>query len=53
MILLLAKSLFAGAMLGAVFTLLHLPIPAPNVLAGVFGIIGVYAGYAAVNWLWP
>lgn len=45
----LFKSLIAGAVCGIVFSLAGLPIPAPPVLAGVVGIIGVFAGYVLVQ----
>ena len=38
------KSLLAGMACGAVFALLRLPTPAPPVLAGVVGIVGVVLG---------
>lgn len=41
-------SLMTGAVMGAVFSLLKLPVPAPQVFAGVAGIIGIWAGYALV-----
>lgn len=41
-------SLGTGAVMGAVFSLLKLPVPAPQVFAGVAGIIGIWAGYAIV-----
>ena len=34
----------AGAILGAIFEKLDLPIPAPPVLSGVLGIFGVIVG---------
>lgn len=37
-------SIVAGAALGFVFRALKLPLPAPSVLAGVIGILGVYLG---------
>lgn len=40
-----AMSLVAGAVLGFVFALMRLPIPAPPTLAGVLGIIGITVGY--------
>ena len=49
--LLLIKSLLTGLVVGALFTLLRLPIPAPGVLAGVIGIVGIYLGYILVTWL--
>lgn len=45
------KATLAGMACGVVFSLLKLPIPAPPVLAGVMGIVGVFAGYVLVNWL--
>ena len=37
-------ALLAGAILGAIFEKLDLPIPAPPVLSGVLGILGVILG---------
>lgn len=45
------KATLAGMACGVVFSLLKLPIPAPPVLAGVMGIVGVFLGYMLVNWL--
>ena len=39
------KSTLAGIFVGALFTLLKLPIPAPPVLSGVLGIFGVWLGH--------
>lgn len=38
-------ALFTGAMVGIVFNLTSLPVPAPAKLSGVMGIVGIYAGY--------
>ena len=38
-----------GVMVGAVFTLLKLPLPAPPALAGVLGIVGMYLGHLLVG----
>ncbi|MFT4889333.1 MAG: XapX domain-containing protein [Halobacteriales archaeon] len=38
-------ALLTGAIVGVVFNLTELPVPAPAKLAGVTGIIGIYAGY--------
>lgn len=35
-------SLLTGGFVGVLFTLLKLPIPAPPVLSGIMGIVGVY-----------
>jgi len=45
------KATLAGMACGVVFSLLRLPIPAPPVLAGVMGIVGVFAGYVLINWI--
>jgi XapX domain-containing protein len=44
-------SFLTGAVVGGIFTLLKLPLPAPSVLAGIIGIFGVYAGMVLVNFL--
>lgn len=38
-------ALLAGLVLGFVFAKLRLPAPAPLVLAGVVGIIGIWLGF--------
>ncbi|HBC3440384.1 TPA: XapX domain-containing protein [Vibrio parahaemolyticus] len=40
----LLTALATGAFVGALFSFLKLPIPAPPVLSGVIGILGVYLG---------
>lgn len=45
----LIKSFVVGAITGAVFSFFSLPIPAPTVLAGIFGIFGIYIGYVLVK----
>jgi XapX domain-containing protein len=45
------KVFIVGLVLGAVFTLLKLPIPAPGVLAGVIGIFGIYLGMVIIKYL--
>jgi XapX domain-containing protein len=44
-------SLVAGLVVGILFTLLKLPIPAPPVLSGIMGIVGVYLGSVIVNFI--
>ncbi|MEH7441438.1 DUF1427 family protein [Bacillus sp. JJ1122] len=44
-------SLLAGLLVGVVFKFLKLPLPAPPVLAGVLGIVGVYLGGLAGEWI--
>lgn len=41
----------AGFVVGMLFTLLKLPIPAPPVLSGVMGIVGVYSGSVFFNFI--
>jgi len=43
------KSFGTGFVVGVVFALLHLPIPAPSVLAGVMGIVGIFMGYVLIK----
>ncbi|OXU10386.1 XapX domain protein [Citrobacter braakii] len=45
------NSRIAGAIIGFIFTLIKLPIPAPTVWPGVFGIIGVLSGNQIFNYL--
>ncbi|MBT8036478.1 MAG: DUF1427 family protein [Verrucomicrobiae bacterium] len=42
-------SLVTGFIVGLLFTGLKMPLPAPNALAGVMGIVGIYLGHIA----WP
>ena len=45
----LFKAFGVGAVVGIIFSLLKLPIPAPPVLAGILGIAGIYAGMIIVQ----
>lgn len=42
-------SLLTGVAVGALFTFLKFPLPAPNALAGVLGVVGIYLGMVVVN----
>ncbi|MDR0734205.1 MAG: DUF1427 family protein [Elusimicrobiota bacterium] len=42
-------ALLTGIITGAIFTLIKLPLPAPNALPGILGIVGIYIGYLAVG----
>jgi XapX domain-containing protein len=44
-------SLLTGGIVGALFTFLKLPLPAPPALAGIMGIVGIYLGAKLVDWL--
>ncbi|MDN3681451.1 DUF1427 family protein [Vibrio tapetis subsp. quintayensis] len=41
----------AGFVVGVLFSAIKLPIPAPPVLSGVMGIVGVYFGGIAYQWI--
>lgn len=40
----LVLALLAGLIVGSIFKLLKLPLPAPPVLPGIMGIVGIYLG---------
>jgi len=44
-------ALVAGIIVGVVFKALKLPLPAPPVLAGIMGILGIYLGGMGYDWL--
>jgi len=44
-------SFLTGFLTGFIFSLLKLPIPAPQSIAGVMGIIGIFVGYFFYVWL--
>ena len=37
-------ALLAGIIVGVVFKIIRLPLPAPPVLPGILGIVGIYVG---------
>ncbi|WLR51369.1 DUF1427 family protein [Bacillus tianshenii] len=37
-------SLIAGIFVGILFKVIRLPLPAPPVLSGILGIVGIYLG---------
>lgn len=41
-------SILSGFIVGVVFALFKLPIPAPPALSGILGIVGIYLGYKFV-----
>ena len=47
----IVMALLAGLVVGVLFSLLRLPIPAPPMLSGVMGIVGVYLGAMGYHWL--
>lgn len=44
-------ALLTGLLTGALFKFLQIPIPAPPNLAGIMGIVGIYAGFKLVETL--
>ncbi|MCK8817835.1 DUF1427 family protein [Natroniella sulfidigena] len=42
-------STLSGAVVGALFSFLSLPVPAPPNLAGVMGVVGIYLGFIIMN----
>jgi XapX domain-containing protein len=42
-------SLITGAVCGSVFGLFGLPVPAPPVISGLMGIVGLWIGFKIVN----
>lgn len=48
-IFLAIKGMIAGVIIGAIFERLKLPIPAPPVLSGVLGVLGVIVGTLVVK----
>lgn len=42
-------SLFTGAICGAVFAIFKLPVPAPTVIPGLLGILGIFLGYRIIS----
>lgn len=44
-------SLATGALVGVIFSLLKLPLPAPPVISGIAGIVGIYLGGLGYSWI--
>lgn len=44
-------ALTTGIIVGVVFSFLKLPLPAPPVLAGIMGILGIYLGGLGYQWI--
>jgi XapX domain-containing protein len=44
-------ALCTGFLAGAVFAAVGVPIPAPPTITGVLGIVGIYLGFRAVDYL--
>ncbi len=44
-------SLSTGLLVGIIFGLLSLPIPAPEKAEGILGIIGIFLGYLIIKYI--
>ncbi|AZR74052.1 XapX domain-containing protein [Anoxybacter fermentans] len=44
-------STFTGMVVGVIFTVFKLPLPAPPTLASVMGVVGIFLGYILVKFL--
>jgi len=44
-------ALISGMIVGGVFSLIKLPIPAPSNIAGVMGIVGIFLGYVLIKFI--
>ena len=44
-------ALLAGFIVGLLFSIIRLPVPAPPVLSGVMGIVGIYLGSITYQWV--
>ena len=44
-------SLLTGTIVGIIFSVLKLPLPAPPVISGIVGIVGIYLGSVICQWV--
>ena len=47
----ISLALLAGIIVGILFSLLKLPLPAPPVLSGIPGNVGIHLGGTAYSWI--
>lgn len=45
----MVQALILGTIVGAVFAVFKMPVPAPATFAGVLGILGLYGGWTLVG----
>ncbi len=45
------QALGLGLLIGATFAVVRLDVPAPATLAGIAGVVGLWAGWAALSWI--
>jgi XapX domain-containing protein len=43
------RALATGVVVGAIFGLFKLPVPAPQVSAGIAGVVGLWLGFALIS----
>ncbi|KUP04084.1 XapX domain-containing protein [Bacillus coahuilensis m2-6] len=46
-------SLITGMIVGFLFAVFRLPIPAPPAFAGIMGIVGIYLGFKLFEYVQP
>ena len=44
-------ALATGILVGVIYSLFKLPLPAPPVLSGIVGIFGIYVGGLGYHWI--
>ncbi|MEO1857104.1 MAG: DUF1427 family protein [Rubritalea sp.] len=44
-------ALFAGLLVGIIFSAIKLPLPAPPVISGIIGIVGIFLGSQLYQWI--
>lgn len=44
-------SFLTGILVGGIFALLKMPIPAPNNISGILGIVGIFVGMLIINFI--
>lgn len=47
----ITMALFTGILVGVIFSIIKLPLPAPPVLSGIVGIFGIYLGGISYHWI--
>lgn len=45
----MAQAFILGTIVGVIFALFKMPVPAPATFAGVLGIVGLYTGWTLVD----
>ncbi|UCZ52874.1 XapX domain-containing protein [Bacillus shivajii] len=46
-------AIISGIIVGFLFALIKLPVPAPPAISGIAGILGIYLGYKLYNYMIP